>query len=98
MAYRRALDADPNYPDALNGLAVLLVQRGRISDAIPVLTRALERAPAFYEARLNLGIAYQQSGDDDKAVEMYRRILSTAPPIASRERRAARDLLTSLGR
>ena len=34
-AYRRALQADANYADALNGMGVLLVQRGAAAEAIP---------------------------------------------------------------
>jgi arylsulfatase A-like enzyme/tetratricopeptide (TPR) repeat protein len=95
-AYRRALEIDARYPDALNGLAVLLVQRGAAADAIPLLTLALDAAPDFHEARLNLGIAYQESGDRGKAAETYRRLLATAPPTASRERKAAQELLGQL--
>ena len=95
-SYERALEADPTYPDALNGLGVLLVQRRSASAAVPFFTRALERAPDFHEARLNLGIAYQESGDATRAAETYRRLLATAPASATRERAAARDLLTRL--
>ena len=96
-AYRRALDVDPNYPDALNGLGVLLVQRGSPVDAIPLLTRAVERSPDFYEARLNLGIAHQQAGNRAKAVGIYRELLANAPASASRERKAAAELLKAIG-
>ena len=34
-AYRRALEVDASYADALNGLGVLLVQRGPAAEAIP---------------------------------------------------------------
>jgi tetratricopeptide (TPR) repeat protein len=96
-AYRRALEADPSYPDAANGLGVLLVQRGAPADAIRWLELALERAPAFHEARLNLGIAYQESGNRQKAAEMYRQLLA-APSAGKREKQAARDLLSRLAR
>ncbi len=95
VAYKRALAVDAGYADALNGLGVMLVQRGPAGarEAIPLLTRAIERAPDFHEARLNLGIAYQESGELGKAAEMYRQILADAPATATRERQAAEELL-----
>jgi choline-sulfatase len=96
-SYRRALNVDPNSADALNGLGVILVQHGSATDAIPLLTRAIERSPNFYEARLNLGIAYQQAGNTRRAAEVYRQLLMEAPASASRERRAATELLKVVG-
>ena len=95
-AYRRALEADPSHPDAANGLGVLLVQRGSPADAVRWFELALQRAPDFHEARLNLGIAYQESGNKARAAETYRELLATAPPSATRERRAAGELLGAL--
>jgi len=96
-AYRRAMQIDSRSPDAANGLGVLLVQQGRAAEAIPWFERALESSPAFVEARLNLGIAYQESGQRDRARDAYRQVLAQAPASA-RERRAAADLLRSLAR
>jgi choline-sulfatase len=95
-AYRRALAADLSYPDAANGLGVLLVQEKKPAEAIPWFERALRRAPDHVEARLNLGIAYQESGDRERARDMYREVLAKAPPRYARERKAARTLLASL--
>jgi choline-sulfatase len=92
-AYKRALDVDPNYGDAANGIGTLLVQNGKPADGIPWLERAVKGAPDFFEARLNLGIAYQESGQRERAADVYRQILAVAPPRFVRERRAAADLL-----
>jgi choline-sulfatase len=97
-AYRKGLEADATYADALNGLAVVLVQRGAPREAVPLLTRALQQAPDFHEARLNLGIAYQESGELERAADTYRTLLKTAPPAARRERQAAVDLLKQVQR
>ena len=96
-AYRRALQVDPDYPDALNGLGVLLVQRGSPADAIPLLTRAVERSSDFHEARLNLGIAHQQNGDAAQAIEIYRQLVASSDARATRERKAAAELLKATG-
>ena len=98
QAYRRALEIDAGYADALNGLGVVFVQRKRPADAVPLFEQAAERDPDLFEAQLNLGIALQESGDRAKAMEVYQRLIATAPPSAGRERKAAAELLRSLRR
>ena len=95
-AYRRAAEIDPASPDAANGLGVLLVEQRRASEAIPLFERALATSPDFHEARLNLAIACHESGQRDRAAALYREILTRAKP-GTRERRAAADLLRSVG-
>ena len=94
-AYRAALGLDAGAIDALNGLAVLLVQRQQAREAVPLLRRALEVDGRFVEARLNLGIACQESGDAACAREAYSAVLRDAVPGA-RERQAAQALLGGL--
>ena len=96
QGYRAALERDPRSPDAANGLGVLLVQQQRPADAIRWFEQALAGSPAFMEARLNLGIAYQESGNPDRARDVYRRVVKDAP-AGSREHEAAAKLLASLG-
>ena len=100
-AGRRRLPPRPRrgsyHADAANGLGVLLVQGGRPAEAIPWFERALKTSADFQEARLNLGIAYQESGQKDKAVAMYRELIARAP-ATGREAKAARELLKSIGR
>ena len=90
--------SDSTYPDAANGLGTLLVQGGKPADAIPWFELALERSPDFHEARLNLGIACQESGQRDRAAATYREILAKAPARFVRERKAAAELLEQLAR
>ena len=96
QAYRRALDLDARGSDAANGLGVLLVESHRPAEAVPWLERAVAASPDFVEARLNLGIALQQSGQIDDAASVYRDVLH-APARFARERQAAAALLASLG-
>ena len=95
-AYRRALELDPGYPDALNGAGALLVQSQRAAEAIPMFERALARDPELHGARLNLGIAYQEMGQKDKAAATYRDLLAKAPASMVRERQAATELLRQM--
>lgn len=95
-AYRQALQVDARTADAANGLGVLLVEGGRPKDAVPWFERAAAATPDLMEARLNLGIALQQSGDRRGAVRAYRAVMASASSGA-RERAAAARLLASLG-
>jgi choline-sulfatase len=95
-AYRRAAEIEPSSADAANGLGVLLVQQRRAAEAIPLFERALATSPDFIEARLNLAIACHESGQRARAAALYREVLARAKR-GSRERRAAADLLRSLG-
>jgi cytochrome c-type biogenesis protein CcmH/NrfG len=95
QAYRKGLELDPRSADAANGLGVLLVQQHRAADAIGWFERALAGSPTFIEARLNLGIAYQETGDKDRAADAYRRVLAESG-TGAKERRAAETLLSTL--
>ncbi len=95
-SYREALRLDAASPDAANGLALLMVSTGRAAAAIPLLERVLAASPDFYEAWLNLGRARQATGDGARAADAYRRVLA-APPRNAATRRAAAELLASIG-
>jgi tetratricopeptide (TPR) repeat protein len=96
-AYRSALTLEPGAANALNGLGVLLIESDRPLDAIPYLRKAAQTDPGLWEARLNLGIAYQTAGQLDAAAAAYRAVLA-APARFARQRRAATELLASLPR
>lgn len=96
QAYRHALDVDPRAGDAANGIGVLLVEAHKASEAVAWFERALAASPDLVEARLNLGIALQQSGDQTRAADAYRAVLAS-PPNHEREREAAAKLLAAIG-
>jgi len=96
QAYRRALAVDARTADAANGLGVLLVEAKKPGEAVAWFERALDAAPDLVEARLNLGIALQQTGNAARAADAYRAVLAAPGPHA-REKDAAAKLLASLG-
>ena len=49
----------------------------------------------MYQTRLNLGVAYQESGQVERAAEAYRAVIAAAPQ-GSREREAAVALLRAV--
>ena len=61
-AYRRALDEDPHYADALHALAMTYAHQEKLDEAIEVGRRLVEIAPDDELAHTSLSIFYQQKG------------------------------------
>jgi arylsulfatase A-like enzyme/Flp pilus assembly protein TadD len=86
QAYRRATEADPQFGYAWYGLGRTYMQEKRASDAVPCFQRTLEILPEMAEARLNLGMAEEMSGDRQAAITAYRDFIAataTDPRYAS---------------
>ena len=85
--YRRSVDIDPGYIDALYGLSVLYVfELSRPIDAIPYLERILERSVAHEAALFVLARAHVELGNREAAVNAYDRIVARSPDAESRAR------------
>jgi len=99
-AYRKAASLAPAYADPFNGLGTILVQQQRAGEAIVLFETAIRLQPDFYEAKLNRGIALQESGDLSRAAEQYRALLAELPAGAAfdGQREAARALFAGLRR
>ena len=61
-AYRRALDQDPDYADALHALAMTYAHQEKLDQAIETGKRLIEVAPDEELAYTSLSIFYQQKG------------------------------------
>jgi tetratricopeptide (TPR) repeat protein len=59
-------------------LGNLCLQQGRYSDAINAYEAALKDDPSFAEAWNNLAIAYQDSGQDEKAMAAFKKYKTVA--------------------
>lgn len=79
IAARRALDFDPNFPDAYNNLACALLILGRTEDALAMFRAALNRRPDYPEAHFNLGRTYHELNDLPAAIAAYRAALAARP-------------------
>jgi tetratricopeptide (TPR) repeat protein len=76
---RRAVAIAPNYPEALNGLAVGLAREGRLAEAIVEYQRALEIKPDYDDAETNWGVTLVQQRDVGGAIAHYQRALAINP-------------------
>jgi len=65
--YREILVLQPNHPDALHLLGVILYQTDRHQEAVDLLRQAVAANPSFAEARNNLGSLLLDLGNLDEA-------------------------------
>lgn len=80
--YRQILAHEPDDPDTLNLLGLVLQDRGDLPQSIALLNRALEVAPDFPEALTNLARAQISSGDFAGAADSAMRATQGDPELA----------------
>jgi serine/threonine protein kinase/tetratricopeptide (TPR) repeat protein len=69
---RRAVELQPDFPEAHNRLGRALLFKGQFGDAAGEFRKAVEQRGGDYPtAQYNLGFALQQQGERDGAVEAY---------------------------
>ena len=65
--YRRAIEIDPNYQDALHGLGMALFNRGRLDEAVDAAKRLIEIDKEDILAHTSLSMFYQAQGRIEEA-------------------------------
>ncbi|WP_063399042.1 class I SAM-dependent methyltransferase, partial [Prochlorococcus marinus] len=74
--FKQAIAADPNLFQALLGAASSAMALGQVEQAIVFASNALEINPNTPKAHELLGIAYQNTGQQEKAIEHYQKEIS----------------------
>jgi len=74
--YRRALELNPKYIEAMVNLGSVLSDLGRDEDAIDMFEKALAQDPEDCKARSNLGNAYYTLGRYPDAMYEYKRAIA----------------------
>jgi tetratricopeptide (TPR) repeat protein len=70
---RRAIELQPDFPEAHNRLGVALMRKGQFREAIPEFQTAVSQREGKYPTALyNLGFVLQQQRESEKALEAYR--------------------------
>jgi len=87
-AYRKSLAINPNYANALVGVAWVLSGRHEFEQSIDWANKALKAEPNRADAYGLLGDAATEMGDYDSAFEHYQKMLDLKPDIASYSRSA----------
>jgi tetratricopeptide (TPR) repeat protein len=75
-AYRRAVKARPNYPDAYLALARVLLDSGDTEEAMRALVASRRLRPGFAEASAVEGRIHKENGEESKAIAAYKRAIS----------------------
>ena len=65
--YKKALEIDPNYQDALHGLGMALFNRGRVDEAILAAKRLIELDQDDILAHTSLSMFYQSQDRIEEA-------------------------------
>jgi tetratricopeptide (TPR) repeat protein len=83
--YRQSLDANPNHPGSLIGLAIQRSRTGRQGEAIELCRKALGiyqrlgMRPMVTRAHSELGVFYSRAGRPDAAADEFREVLRRNP-------------------
>jgi tetratricopeptide (TPR) repeat protein len=71
--FKKAVELDPRYASAYNGLGTVYVKANNIEAAIDCWEKALRINPEFSIAVYNLALAYLVKGDNTRALEFFNR-------------------------
>lgn len=80
--YRARLKAVPGDADALQGLGILLAQRGQPGDAVALLRRAVAVRPGAASLHSNLGLALLTLGHAQEAAAHFTKAVAANPQLA----------------
>ncbi len=92
--YERAVDADPEHPGALYGLALENERRGNDEEALELYKRSASHFPTNVGTLMNLGILYEDMSAYAEAEECFQRVLD-ADPLNARARLFLKDAKAS---
>ena len=77
--YRKALDTDPNYSNAMLALAKVLAANGKGAEPVEIMKAFAEKNPTDTRVRTALVEALTSAGQYDEAIDQVRNVLRTTP-------------------
>ena len=83
-----ALEAKPDFAEGWNQRATLFFLNGDYASAMSAIYETLRYEPRHYGAWAGLGKILQQTGDEGKALEAYRRALAIHPHLEGLKKEA----------
>ena len=93
--YRRAVELEPDYPEAMSNLGISLEALRRSAEAEQAYRTAIALRPGYAEAWGNLGNTLRAQGRNEEAVAAYRQALAHNPAA---QQAPLGNALRSLGR
>lgn len=94
--FKKVLRGEPRHFGALNFYAILLMQRGRLEDAVPLLRRAVSVNPGSDATHYNLGLALKGLKKPLEALEAFSKSLDIKPSAETWNNRGT--IFNDLGR
>ena len=82
VAYRKAIELNPQYVEAQNGLGHALDKLGRPAEAIESFRKVAALRPTDVAAHFNLGVAYRKLERWDEAILEYQKAIELDPSDA----------------
>ena len=76
--YRRALSIEPKFIIAMRGLGLTCLATGRVNEAIQMFEKASRLSPNLAELHMNLAEAYRTSGETEKSIAAYKKVIELA--------------------
>ena len=92
--YRAALAMRPSSPEALNGLAGLLIKEEHYQQAVDIYGELLRVEPANTEAWRGLFISYARDGQNQQALDVARRFPPRVRVVMEQDPEYLRTLAT----
>ena len=83
LAYKAALQINPDSDRAQHGLGNILREQGDIQNALFYIQQAIIMQPEIAEYHNTLGMLFQQKGEFEKAVTFHRRAINLDPQYAA---------------
>ncbi|MEK7706178.1 MAG: tetratricopeptide repeat protein [Myxococcota bacterium] len=93
--YNRAVEMDPESPDAYTGLGWCGYDLEEYNEAVRSFKRALSLAPRFSDAHFGLAESYRALGTGDEAIKHYRAYLDILP--SGPDAAVARRMIEQMG-
>jgi predicted Zn finger-like uncharacterized protein len=92
--YQKALEIEPDDPDAMSGMGWCYVDMEQADAAIATFKQVLTKAPRFSDAHIGIAEAYRAKGQKRDAIKHYQDYLSIMPngEDADLARRMLKDL------
>lgn len=81
--YRRAIELQPNFPDALCNLANAIKEKGRTEEAVEYYKKALDLCPTHADSLNNLANIKREQGFLEEAIRLYLKALEVHPEFAA---------------
>jgi tetratricopeptide (TPR) repeat protein len=96
--FRRAIELQPQFPDALMALGKVLIATGKVDEAVPLLEKAAALDPSNEVARYRLAQAYQKGGNRPRAEQEmaeFRRLRAALESLGNIYRQVQENRITN---